>query len=39
MPFDRDIEVGGMIEIPAAVLALGAFLRSASISCRSAPTT
>ena len=27
MPFDADVKVGGMIEIPAAVLAIGAFLR------------
>jgi phosphoenolpyruvate-protein phosphotransferase (PTS system enzyme I) len=26
-PFDSEIEVGGMIEIPAAVLAIGSFLR------------
>ena len=26
IPFDDDIEVGGMIEVPAAVLAIGAFL-------------
>ncbi|HKE40761.1 MAG TPA: phosphoenolpyruvate--protein phosphotransferase [Casimicrobiaceae bacterium] len=26
LPFDADIEVGGMIEIPAAVLAIGMFL-------------
>ena len=35
----RGVEVGGMIEIPAAALALGAFLRASSTSCRSAPTT
>lgn len=27
VPFDADVKVGGMIEIPAAVLAIGAFLR------------
>jgi phosphotransferase system enzyme I (PtsI) len=27
LPFDADVPVGGMIEIPAAVLAMGAFLR------------
>ncbi len=27
IPFDPDVDVGGMIEIPAAVLAMGAFLR------------
>ena len=27
VPFDADVEVGGMIEIPAAVLAMDAFLR------------
>ena len=27
VPFDDDIKIGGMIEIPAAVLAIGAFLR------------
>jgi phosphotransferase system enzyme I (PtsI) len=26
-PFDRDIKVGGMIEVPAAALALGIFIR------------
>jgi phosphotransferase system enzyme I (PtsI) len=26
VPFDNDIEVGGMIEIPAAVIAMGAFI-------------
>jgi phosphoenolpyruvate-protein phosphotransferase (PTS system enzyme I) len=26
-PFDSDVKVGGMIEIPAAVIAMGAFLR------------
>jgi phosphoenolpyruvate-protein phosphotransferase (PTS system enzyme I) len=27
VPFNADVEVGGMIEIPAAVLSIGAFLR------------
>jgi phosphoenolpyruvate-protein phosphotransferase (PTS system enzyme I) len=27
MPYDRDIQVGGMIEVPAAALALGMFIR------------
>ena len=27
VPYDADVQVGGMIEIPAAVLAMGAFLR------------
>ena len=27
VPFDAEVKVGGMIEIPAAVLAIGAFLR------------
>jgi phosphotransferase system enzyme I (PtsI) len=27
VPFDDDVKVGGMIEIPAAVLSIGAFLR------------
>jgi len=27
VPFNADVDVGGMIEIPAAVLAIGAFLR------------
>src|SRR6476619_4581289 len=27
VPFDADVKVGGMIEIPAAVLSIGAFLR------------
>jgi phosphoenolpyruvate-protein phosphotransferase (PTS system enzyme I) len=27
VPFDADLPIGGMIEIPAAVLAMGAFLR------------
>jgi phosphotransferase system enzyme I (PtsI) len=27
LPFDADVKVGGMIEIPAAVIAIGAFLR------------
>ena len=27
MPYDRDIKVGGMIEVPAAALALGMFIR------------
>jgi phosphotransferase system enzyme I (PtsI) len=27
IPYDRDIEVGGMIEVPAAALSLGAFAR------------
>ena len=27
VPFDPNVQVGGMIEIPAAVLAMGAFLR------------
>jgi phosphotransferase system enzyme I (PtsI) len=27
VPFDQDVKVGGMIEIPAAVLAMGAFVR------------
>src|SRR5262245_62466823 len=27
VPFDRDIEIGGMIEIPAAALALPIFMR------------
>ena len=27
VPFDADVQVGGMIEIPAAVLSIGAFLR------------
>jgi phosphotransferase system enzyme I (PtsI) len=37
-PFDEGIEVGGMIEVPAAVLAMARSSRS-STSCRSAPTT
>ena len=36
--FDENIEVGGMIEIPAAALAVGLFLRRL-VSCPSAPTT
>ena len=31
VPFDANIEVGGMIEIPAAVLAIGAFLAQARL--------
>jgi phosphotransferase system enzyme I (PtsI) len=27
LPYDRDIQVGGMIEVPAAALALGMFIR------------
>ena len=27
MPYDRDVKVGGMIEVPAAALALGMFIR------------
>jgi phosphotransferase system enzyme I (PtsI) len=27
IPYDRDIEVGGMVEVPAAALALGIFLK------------
>ena len=27
LPFDRDIQVGGMIEVPAAALSLGVFVR------------
>jgi phosphoenolpyruvate-protein phosphotransferase (PTS system enzyme I) len=27
LPYDRDIKIGGMIEVPAAALALGMFIR------------
>jgi phosphotransferase system enzyme I (PtsI) len=37
-PFDENVPVGGMIEIPAAVLAMGGS-STGSTSCRSAPTT
>ena len=37
-PYDKAIEVGGMIEMPAAALALPMFM-SGSTSSRSAPTT
>ena len=38
IPYAREVQVGGMIEIPAAALSLSTFTRR-SIFCRSAPTT